>query len=182
MARVTSTALFFSTGNEITSKNWIYPSGTVKVFYQASAPTGWTKSTAHDDKALRIVSGSGGGSGGSISFSSAFVNFSVSGPFSTSDGTGNATPWTPNEIPNHTHDNGGELSLAINPINPAGAYTGGDVRAGAGWTRNSPGTGNVNGTGPQQHAHPFSYSGTTPAQPLNLNVNYVDMIICSYNG
>ena len=41
-----------------------FPSGTVMVFYQASAPTGWTKSTSHNDKALRVVSGNGGGNGG----------------------------------------------------------------------------------------------------------------------
>jgi len=40
------------------------PSGTVMVFYQAAAPFGWTQSTAHNDKALRVVAGVGGGSGG----------------------------------------------------------------------------------------------------------------------
>jgi hypothetical protein len=183
MARLTSTSLFFSTGNEITSKRWIYPSGTVKLFYQASAPTGWTKSLTHNDKALRVVSGTGGGSGGTTVLSSAFVNFSVSGPFSTSDGTG-PTTLNASQIPGHTHDNGGEINLSINPLNPDGSYSGGDVAAGGGWSRNSPGTGNVNNpvavTG--LHAHPFSSSGTTPAQPINLNVNYVDTIICSYNG
>lgn len=47
-----------------------FPSGTVMVFYQASAPTGWTKSTTHNDKALRVVSGSGAGSGGTHGLSS----------------------------------------------------------------------------------------------------------------
>lgn len=35
-------------------------SGTVMVFYQAAAPTGWTKVVTQNDKALRVVSGSGG--------------------------------------------------------------------------------------------------------------------------
>ena len=48
------------------------------LFYSSSAPTGWTKSTSHNNKALRVVSGSGGGSGGSQSFTSAFQNHSVS--------------------------------------------------------------------------------------------------------
>jgi len=47
-----------------------FPTGTVMVFYQASAPTGWTKSTSHNNKALRVVSGSGGGSGGTHGLSS----------------------------------------------------------------------------------------------------------------
>lgn len=41
------------------------PVGTVQVFYQAAAPTGWTKVATQDDKVLRVVSGTGGGSGGS---------------------------------------------------------------------------------------------------------------------
>ena len=47
-----------------------FPSGTVMVFYQSAAPTGWTKSTAQNNKALRVVSGSGGGVGGTHGLSS----------------------------------------------------------------------------------------------------------------
>lgn len=50
------------------------PSGTKMVFFQAAAPTGWTQDTAHSDKALRIVSGAGGGSGGTHGFSTAVAN------------------------------------------------------------------------------------------------------------
>lgn len=45
-------------------------SGTTMVFFQASAPTGWTQDTTHNDKTLRVVSGTGAGSGGSHSISS----------------------------------------------------------------------------------------------------------------
>jgi hypothetical protein len=41
-----------------------FPAGTKMIFYQAAPPTGWTKDTSHNDKALRVVSGPGGGSGG----------------------------------------------------------------------------------------------------------------------
>lgn len=189
MARLTSTSLFFSTGNEITSKRWIYPLGTVKVFYQAAAPVGWSQTTTHNDKALRVVSGNGGGSGGTTVLSSAFANFSVSAPWSCTTGTGNGRNPTGGamsvaQLPAHAHASGGEIRLSINPTNPAGAYTGGDVKVGGGWARNLPATGNVNNpvavTG--LHAHPYSSSGTTPAQPVNLAVNYVDSIICSYDG
>jgi len=59
-------------GNTIltTASSVGFPSGTVMVFHQASAPTGWTKSTTHNDKTLRVVSGSGGGSGGTHGLSS----------------------------------------------------------------------------------------------------------------
>lgn len=46
-----------------------FDAGTTMTFQQATAPTGWTKVTDHNDKALRIVNGTPG-SGGSVSFSS----------------------------------------------------------------------------------------------------------------
>jgi hypothetical protein len=48
-----------------------FPSGTALVFQQTAAPTGWTKSVTHNDKALRVVSGAVG-SGGASAFSSVF--------------------------------------------------------------------------------------------------------------
>jgi hypothetical protein len=48
------------------------PSGTVMVFFQSAPPTGWTQVTTQNDKALRVVSGAGGGAGGSTAFSSAW--------------------------------------------------------------------------------------------------------------
>ena len=44
-------------------------SGTKSVFVQAAAPTGWTKDTGNNDAALRVVSGTGGGTGGADSIS-----------------------------------------------------------------------------------------------------------------
>lgn len=44
------------------------PSGTYMLFDSTNAPTGWTKNTTHNDKALRLVSGSVT-TGGSSSFS-----------------------------------------------------------------------------------------------------------------
>ena len=48
-----------------------FDSGTAMVFYQASAPTGWTKAVSQNDKFLRVVSGTGGGSGGTTAASAA---------------------------------------------------------------------------------------------------------------
>ncbi|MGY2987724.1 hypothetical protein [Bradyrhizobium sp. USDA 4508] len=56
------------------------PSGTVMVFYQAAAPTGWTKLTTQNDKALRVVSGAGGVAGGTNPFSTVMAQ-SVVGSF-----------------------------------------------------------------------------------------------------
>jgi hypothetical protein len=45
------------------------PSGSKTNFFQASAPTGWTQDTSHNDCVIRIVSGTGGGTGGSWTIS-----------------------------------------------------------------------------------------------------------------
>ena len=51
-----------------------FPSGTKMLFHQSAAPTGWTKQTTINDSALRVVSGtSGGGTGGSVAFSTLFA-------------------------------------------------------------------------------------------------------------
>jgi hypothetical protein len=48
------------------------PAGSVKTFFQAAAPTGWTQVTTQTDKMLRVVSGAGGGSGGAVGIASGF--------------------------------------------------------------------------------------------------------------
>ena len=45
--------------------------GTIAIFQQTAAPVGWTKSTAYNDRTLRLVSGAVG-AGGALGFSSAF--------------------------------------------------------------------------------------------------------------
>lgn len=60
-----------------------FPSGTAMLFQQSTAPTGWTKQTTHNDKALRVVSGSVG-SGGATGFSSVFGASKVTGDFTIS--------------------------------------------------------------------------------------------------
>jgi hypothetical protein len=73
--------LFFrsvQSGTNMASTGWtevtMFPVGTTLLFYQTAAPTGWTKVTTHNDKALRVVSGDGGGSGGTNTFSSTFTS------------------------------------------------------------------------------------------------------------
>lgn len=48
------------------------PVGTVMMFYQAAAPTGWTQVTSLNDYALKIVSGTGGVTSGSVLYSTLF--------------------------------------------------------------------------------------------------------------
>lgn len=67
-----------------------FASGTTMLFVQTAAPTGWTKSTTHDNKALRVVSGTAG-SGGSVAFTTAFASQTPAGTVSTSTSVANTT-------------------------------------------------------------------------------------------
>ena len=53
----------------VTMEDFI-PNGTVMAFFQSSAPTGWTQVTSQNNKVLRVVSGTGGGTGGTWATSS----------------------------------------------------------------------------------------------------------------
>jgi hypothetical protein len=68
-----------------------FPPGTLMLFVQTAAPTGWTKSTTHDNKALRVVSGSVT-TGGTQNFTAVL------------NGTVGATTLTQSQIPSHTHN------------------------------------------------------------------------------
>lgn len=77
-------------------KEWLgigdaFPAGTKMLFVQTTAPTGWTKQTTHNDKALRVVSGTAG-SGGTVAFSTVFSRTA------TDDHT-----LTTAQMPSHTH-------------------------------------------------------------------------------
>ena len=103
-----------------------FPSGTVMLFAQTSAPTGWTKSTSHNNKALRVVSGTSG-SGGSNAFTTAFASRGItSNAGNTTQGgnisvsLGNTTAGGNVSVANATQ--GGNVSVSI-----ANATTGGTV-------------------------------------------------------
>ena len=143
------------------------PSGTAMLFYQASAPTGWTQFTGINDRVLRIVSGTGAGAGGSIAFSTYF---------SGSNSVG-STAITEDQMPSHTHSiNDPTHTHTYNAaVNGAGSYgqisQGGNFSLGTTLTTNSSGTGiSINYTGGSNgHTH------TIPS------LQYADVIICTKN-
>lgn len=134
------------------------PSGTLMLFQQTSAPTGWTKQTTHDNKALRVVSGSAS-SGGTNSFSTAF-NSSVN----TSGGSVANHTLTTSQMPGHSH--------TIRHYDNSGAYVGA-IPPGSGvyYSTYTSTSNSVGGDG--SHNHSF----TNPT--FNLAVQYVDVIIAS---
>jgi hypothetical protein len=154
-----------TSGNVLTSNGttWAsgsapgFPSGTAIIFAQTAAPTGWTKLTTHNDKALRVVSGTAS-PGGTVAFSTAFASKPVSGTVgSTTLGT--------SEIPSHTHLMG---NLAFT-INPGGTNL---SRPSATTPPSTPApTGATGGGGSHNH----TFSGTA----IDLAVQYVDVIIAT---
>jgi hypothetical protein len=142
-----------------------FPSGTAMLFVQTSAPTGWTKSTTHDNKALRVVSGSAG-SGGSAAFTTAFGTPTVSGSVTLS-GTVGSTTLTTTQIPSHTHN--------INK--KADEYGGGNTAAVGANAVSSVSTSATGGGG--SHNHSFSGSGSLSSATAAINVFYVDVIIAT---
>jgi hypothetical protein len=151
-----------------------FDSGTVMLFAQTAAPTGWTKDTSTgNNSALRVVTGSAS-TGGSVDFTTAFASQTPSGSVSitsVSGSAGNTTLSTP-QIPSHSHTGG------YNPNGVAGA-----VAPSKAATRPSPAsTGNTGGGG--AHSHPFSFSsgsGTFSGNAINLAVKYVDVIRATKN-
>lgn len=129
-------------------------SGTVMLFVQTSAPTGWTKSATHNNKALRVVSGTAS-SGGSTAFTSVFASRTPAGT------VGNRT-LTIAMMPSHDHSvpNSGNI---VSDVRTDGSNTAVGT--------SSDTTGNTGGSDPHDH----SWTGTA----MDFAVQYVDVIIAT---
>lgn len=137
------------------------PATTVMLFYQNAAPTGWTIVTSQNNKALRVVSGSGGVAGGSVAFTTAFASQAVSGTV----GTSGSTTLSTTQIPSHTH------SVAY------GGYSAGQPSL-IGCSGNAGGTNSGATGGGGSHTHS---GGTFTGTAINLAVQYIDIILASKN-
>ena len=157
-----------------------FASGTRLLFQQTTAPTGWTKDTSHDNKALRVVSGSVS-SGGSVAFTTAFASQAVSGSNSstTATGTVGSTTLTTTQIPSHTHQASVYQSKTGWQGNSPGTFLSNQVNfsnIGAATTESAGGGGSHNHTFAGD-AHSHTFTGTA----INLAVQYVDVIIAVKN-
>jgi len=165
-----------------------FPSGTVLVFAQTAAPTGWTKLTTHDNKALRVVSGAAS-SGGSVAFTTAFALQTISG-------TVGDTTLTAAQIPSHTHT--GTTSYVGNHTHGTSGSggEGGGFAASANYgnTNNyiltAGGTNQFITSNAGAHDHTFttnatggggSHTHTFTGTSIDLAVAYVDVIMASKN-
>ena len=142
-----------------------FASGTKMVFYQASAPTGWTAESIND-KALRVVSagGTGGTDGGTTAFSSVLASRTLTG----------------DQLPVHYHAAGGLVT------DTQGAHTHTQTiyntatygSSGLSGMRKAATTSQTGSAG----AHAHSVTGNTgtagSGNPIDFAVQYSDVIIC----
>ena len=160
------------------------PSGTVMVFYQAVAPTGWTQVTTQNDKALRVVSGSGGVTGGTNPFSTVMAQTATgnhtltladtaAGIKSNANNTvttymaGNPNVYVPTPPPGITWGQApipGTTGSYIVPFSGSGASIG--YTSYGQYTQNI--NVNSNNTGGGAHNH-----------PLTMDIQYCDVILAS---
>jgi hypothetical protein len=130
-----------------------FPTGTKMLFQQTSAPTGWTKDTTHNDKALRVVSGTAS-SGGSSAFSTVFGKTATDGHTLTTA-----------EMPSHSHVQTGRWLGNATNVPTANALVGL-----AGYD------GGVVGSADSTSA---AGSGGSHSHNIDLRVQYVDLIIAT---
>jgi hypothetical protein len=174
MATITDTQLQFSSNN-ISTGDYHFPTGTVSLFFLSSAPSEWSQVTSQNNKAFRVVSGSGGGTGGSNSFTGCFASRNLGANFNCTINSSNigSTSISSPTMAQHSHgiNNGGGINVGSDTPNTPGT----NVRQGNG------ATGNYGNSGSHNHPHSTSASGSFNTS-LNFAVQYVDVILCSYSG
>ena len=167
------------------------PSGTKVAFFQASAPTGWTQDTGNNDKVLRVVSGTGGGTGGTHALTSPpSLAHTHTGPSHThsvpSHGHSHSLSaaghtLSISEMPAHTHDSGRTSG------NKGGWHAGSGTGNGGTQTSTSTGGGgshshSMSGSITNANAMTSGASGTGTSgstTPTAFAPQYINVIVCS---
>lgn len=158
------------------------PAGTKMVFWQAAAPVGWTQITTQNDKALRVVSGTGGGAGGSNAFSSVMAQTTVGNhSLSLGEVPAGLTGTTTNSVtvfaggnpnvytPFSTGNWATQIPIPTSAGNPA-VYYGGSMGTIQQFSANVPITVNISNGGGAAHTH-----------GITMDIQYIDVIIASKN-
>lgn len=143
------------------------------LFFQAAAPTGYTKQTTHDDKAIRIVSGTGAGSGGTRSFSTTMTartilqanlpSYTLPNTFAIS-AAGSHSHAVPVRTATGVVSSGGGVEALVHPTN--------------GFS-----TGTVNEATDTEPTHTHAITGSVTSggsgTALDFAMQYIDVIACA---
>lgn len=139
-----------------------FPAGT-KMLFRGAAPSGWKKLTNYTDYALRLTSGDTGSDAGRFSFSVRFT----AGSGTTNDQIAwgvNDSTLSVGQLASHSHGqyrSRATGAVYTNQWHQDGGWWGDNV----GWTGSNWGHGH--GTWNTAHGH-----------NIDLNVNYVDVVLC----
>lgn len=153
-----------ATQSELNNGYKAIPQATLMLFQQTAAPTGWTKQTTHNDKALRIVSGTAS-SGGTDAYSTCFSASKATDSYTLLEA----------DIPSHTHvlahaSASTNLLSGTEYLQRQGSIQGaGDDEYQLTGTTNTPDVGKVAETG----------GGGGHAHDITIDLQYVDVIIAS---
>lgn len=184
---------------DLTGLSAQFPAGTVSVFIQAAAPTGWTISSSFNDYGLRLNATSGGATSGSVPFSTLFArtatdSYTLTTPdipahthsFSATTGTESATHTHTASVndPSHTHSN------VFSRITGSGGFaTGGNAafNAADGGSFSAAVTGITVSNSTETATHTHSVSGTSGStggggghsHNIDMRLTYVTAIPCS---
>jgi len=165
----------------------VFAPGTAMSFFQASAPTGWTQDATNNDRALRVVSGTGGGTGGTHGLTSAPAtahthtgpSHTHTGPSHTHAGATHNHVWSNLEAPvSNTHDSAGNVVDFTGGSSSDGIAfaTSGCLSNATHYTANATGTTGSGGTG---NTGSGGTGNTGSSSPTAFAPLYVDVIICT---
>lgn len=193
---ISGTTITFNDGTTQTTTGIEFASGTVMMFRQTAAPTGWTKDTTnYNDHALRVVTGTIG-SGGSVNFSTAMASQAVSGSIGNTTATGSVglSGWTAaattlaiSQTPSHQHQPMYYDWAANGGSSPRNTWAQGN-NAGSAGSNSGMYTSAIGGSGSHTHsvsgsasftgaAHNHVFTGTN----IDMAVKYCDVIFATKN-
>jgi cytoskeletal protein CcmA (bactofilin family) len=147
-----------------------FPAGTLLSFPQAAAPTGWSQVATFDDASIRLVGAAGGGgTGGSIGFTTLFsATATYSGSINITSGQVGDTALSEAQLASHTHQ----------IPNRSGGGVGTGFQSQIGGT----GTGSLGFTGGDAvHTHSLAGVAANGNFTSDFAVKYVNYITCSKN-
>ena len=158
--KISQNKIIFNDNSEMTTAPSVqaaFPTGTVAIFQQTSAPTGWTKLTTYNDYALRLVNGTVSAYTSGLAFTSAFANRSVTGSVSVS-------------VSDHTSTNTGSSTTGISVASTAvgGTYSGNTNASTLSFSGTS---GNSTATSGTTSSSTITISGTTQTSANGINVH-----------
>lgn len=152
-------------GSNVTYGN--FPSGTRLLFYQANAPTGWTKVTDIGNRAVKIVDDATGGTlAGSVNFSDVFKSVTTSSV--AVSGTVGDRKLTVAQLAAHGHEGYYYNNHGQDTSNPRDCPA---RDGGSGSILSLP----IDGSD-AAHNHPFT--GSSHSHTVNLSVKYINVIVC----